>query len=297
MSALFDKIDVDALVDWFLNAIPQVIAALAVMTAFWIGYRLSRLPLTATLRRTGMQDKLVELLVGNVYRYAVMIFGIVMGLAQLGINVGAALTGIGVAGVAIGLAAQDSLANSIAGFMIFWDKPFVVGDWITAEGEYGRVVDITLRTTRIRTPRNTYVVIPNKRIIDAVLENYSKHGAMRVDVPIGIAYKEDIAAARKVLLEAVRGIDHVKEDPAPDVITRELGGSSVNLLVRVWIDDGDTQQGTHFAVVEAGKNALDAAGIQIPFPHLQLFWDDVQPRVVERLAAFRSAGGAAEDAG
>jgi len=290
MTAMLEKFDPDGLLDWTLRAVPQVVAALLIMFAFWLGYRLSRRPLAAALQRTGLEAKLVELLVGNIYRYALMIFALVMGLAQLGINVGAALAGIGVAGVAIGLAAQDSLANSIAGFMIFWDKPFVVGDWITAEGQYGRVVDITLRTTRIRTPRNTYVIVPNKRIIDAVLENYSKHGAMRVDVPIGIAYKEDVAAAREILLAAVAGIEHVNREPAPDVVVEELGGSSVDLLVRVWIDDGDAQQGTRFAVIEAGKVALDAAGIQIPFPHLQLFWDDVQPRVVDRLRVLREGG-------
>jgi len=226
--------------------------------------------------------------VGNVYRYALMIFGLVMGLAQLGINVGAALAGIGVAGIAVGLAAQDSLANSIAGFMIFWDKPFEVGDWIETEGEFGQITDITLRSTRIRTPLNTYVVVPNKRIIDAVLENFTKHGAIRIDVPMSIAYKEDIAAARAALLAAMRDLKPLKTDPAPDVVVPALGDSSVNLSVRVWIDDGKDYQAARFAVVEASKVALDAAGIQIPFPHLQLFWDDVDPRVVQRLGALRA---------
>lgn len=292
MDALFAKIDLGHLLTRAVDAVPGVLAATAIMFAFWLGYRLSRRPLTATLHRTGLEPKLVELLVGSIYRYVLMVFGLVMGLAQLGIDVGAALAGIGVAGVALGFAAQDSLANTIAGFMIFWDKPFTVGDWITAEGEYGRVVDITLRSTRIRTPRNTYVVVPNKRIIDAVLENYTKHGAMRVDVPVGIAYKEDVAAAREALLEAVRGIRDVMADPAPDVVVAKLGDSSVDLAVRVWIAEGDVQQRTRFAVLETCKTALDAAGIEIPFPHLQLFWDDVRPEVVERLKGLRIAGDA-----
>jgi small conductance mechanosensitive channel len=297
MDALLQKIDLERLLTGIVEAIPQFVAAVTIMVAFWLGYRVSRRPLRAALRRTGLEEKLVELLVGSIYRYVLMVFGLVMGLSQLGIDVGAALAGIGVAGVAVGFAAQDSLSNSIAGFMIFWDKPFVVGDWLTAEGEYGRVVDITLRTTRIRTPRNTYVVIPNKRIIDAVLENYSKHGAMRIDVPVGIAYKEDILSARDVLLEAARGIDKVKEDPAPDVVVDALGDSSVNLVVRVWIDDGQFQRRTRFAVVEASKRALDAAGIQIPFPHLQLFWDGIEPRVIDRLRGLRAVSGGSEDAG
>jgi small conductance mechanosensitive channel len=208
-----------------------------------------------------------------------MIFGLVMAAAQLGIDVGAALAGLGVAGIAVAFAAQDSVANVISGIIIFWDKPFNVGDWIKVADQFGRVNNITLRSTRIRTARNTYVVIPNKAIIDAVLENLTQHGELRVDVPIGIAYKEDIRAARRVLLEAVGRLDGIKRDPAPDVVVEELGDSSVNLLVRVWIDDAEDVPGAHFRTIEAAKLALDEAGIQIPYPHLQLFVDDVEDRV------------------
>ena len=171
-----------------------------------------------------MEEALIGLLVDNILYYGVMIFGLVMAAAQLGINVGAALAGLGVVGLALAFAAQDSVANVISGIIIFWDKPFEVGDWIKVEEQFGRVNNITLRSTRIRTPRNTYVVIPNKSIIDAVLENLSQHGELRVDVAVGIAYKEDILAARRVLLEAVSGIDTVKSDPAPDVVVDRAGG-------------------------------------------------------------------------
>jgi small conductance mechanosensitive channel len=208
---------------------------------------------------------------------------VVMAADQVGINVAAAVAGLGVAGIAVGFAAQDALANVIAGIVIFLDRPFVVGDWVEVEGEYGRVSEITLRSTRIRTPRNTWVVIPNKQIVDAVLENHSKHGEIRIDVPIGIAYKEDIDQAREVLLEAVSKLDGVLEDPAPDLIVVGLGSSSVDLKVRVWIHHADREQATYFGVAETSKKALDAAGIQIPFPHLQLFVDQVESRVWERL--------------
>ncbi len=217
-----------------------------------------------------------------------MIFGLVMAAAQLGINVGAALAGLGVIGLALAFAAQDSVANVISGIIIFWDKPFEVGDWIKVEEQFGRVNNITLRSTRIRTPRNTYVVIPNKAIIDAVLENLSQHGELRVDVAVGIAYKEDILTARRVLLEAVSGIDTVKSEPAPDVVVQELGDSSVNLQVRVWIESARDRQGTYFKAIEAAKLALDRAGIEIPFPHLQLFVDDVEERVWDKAAGLRS---------
>jgi small conductance mechanosensitive channel len=209
----------------------------------------------------------------------------------------AALAGISVAGIAVGLAAQDSLSNMIAGFQIFWDKPFVVGDHVTVMDKYGRVVDITMRTTRIRTQQNTYVVIPNKHIIDSVLVNHTKHGETRVEVEIGIAYKESIAEARRVLLEAVSKIDGVLADPAPDVVVTGTGSSSVDLRVRLWINDAHIERRTYFRAMEASKLALDAAGIQIPFPHLQLFVDSVEERVWKRMEGVVTAGRSGSERG
>ena len=148
---------------------------------------------------------------------------------------------------------------------------------------------ITLRTTRIRTNQNTYVVIPNKNIIDEVLVNHSKHGETRIDVPVGIAYKEDIDAARTVLLEAVAKLDDVAADPAPAIAVTALGSSSVDLEVRVWIHDAGREKPTYVAVMEASKKALDAAGIEIPYPHLQLFVEQVEDRVWQRAEALRAA--------
>lgn len=293
----FAQFEPQAVLDTVLRLIPDILAAAAVLLLFFIIFRLSRRPLRVVFERAGMHDKLVELLVESIYRYGLAAFGLVMAASQLGINVGAAIAGLGVAGIAVGFAAQDSLANVISGIIVFLDKPFIVGDWITVEDEYGKVTNITLRSTRIRTPRNSYVVIPNKRIIDTVLENHSKHGQLRVDVPVGIAYKEDIGKARKVILDAVGGLQGVLREPEADVVVDGLGSSSVNLVVRVWIDTADRRRKTLFSVVEASKLALDQAGIEIPFPHLQLFVDNVENEVwdgamrfTERLAKGDASG-------
>jgi len=291
MEKILDSLDLTRLTTTLVEFVPRVGVAIAILIVFWLVYRVTRRPIHAVLLRAEFHQKLVELLIDNIYRYAILLIGVVMAADQIGINVTAALAGIGVAGIALGFAAQDSVANVISGILIFWDKPFIVGDWIKAEGEFGQVVDITLRTTRIRTNRNTFVVVPNKTIIDAVLENFSKHGELRIDVPIGIAYKEDVREARKVLLEAVAKLDDVLQDPAPDVVVDGLGDSSVNLLVRVWIHDPKVLPSVRCRIVEASKISLDQAGIQIPFPHLQLFVDDVEERVwkqAARLPALRS---------
>lgn len=288
MQSLIDSIDLDAVLVRALGTLPQVLVAVAILAGFWVLYRVSRSPLSVVLEKAGIHTKVVALLVRSVYRWTLVSIAVVMAAGQIGINVGAAVAGLGVAGIAVGFAAQDTLANIIAGIVIFLDKPFVVGDWIRVEDRYGRVSDITLRSTRIRTPRNTYVVIPNKHIVDAVIDNHSKHGELRIDVPVGIAYKENIDAARQVILAAIRNLDDVLDSPPPDVVAAGLGASSQDLTIRVWIEHADVEQRTFFAVVETAKRALDDAGIQIPFPHLQLFVDQVEDRVWDRLAALGS---------
>lgn len=289
-------IDFQSLATQAVSFLPRVVVALVIVMGFLIVFRVTRPGLRRIMSHAGLAPTLIHLLVDNVYRFTLIVFGLVMAAGQLGINVGAALAGIGVAGIAIGFAAQDSLANTIAGFLIFWDKPFLVGDWVHVADEYGRVDEITLRTTRIQTNNNTYVVIPNQKIIDEVLVNHSKNGATRVEVPLGIAYKELIPEARKVILDAVKDLQYVEKEPGPTVVVQSLGSSSVDLIVRVWITDVSKEKPIHNAVMEASKLALDEAGIQIPYPHLQLFLDSVEPRVWEGLAevAGRSRG---KDAG
>ncbi|MEE2963134.1 MAG: mechanosensitive ion channel [Acidobacteriota bacterium] len=287
MSSLIERLDMIQLLTRVVEYLPKVFAALVVLVLFWLIYRMTRLPLSGLLERAGLHRTLVNLLVTNLYRATVLVFAVVMAADQIGVNVGAALAGLGVVGIAVGFAAQDSIANVFAGIMIFMDKPFEVGHWITVVDQYGEVNDITMRSTRIRTKRNTYVVIPNKTIIDEVLVNHSQKGVTRVDVPIGIAYKESILGARQVMLASVRGLDGVLTDPPPDVVVAELGDSSVNLNLRVWIERATDEEPVFFCVLEAAKLALDEAGIEIPFPHLQLFLENIEDRVWQKLAQHR----------
>lgn len=287
MSSLIERLDMIQLLTRVVEYLPKVFLALVVLVLFWLIYRMTRLPLSGLLERAGLHRTLVNLLVTNLYRATVLVFAVVMAADQIGVNVGAALAGLGVVGIAVGFAAQDSIANVFAGIMIFMDKPFEVGHWITVVDQYGEVNDITMRSTRIRTKRNTYVVIPNKTIIDEVLVNHSQKGVTRVDVPIGIAYKESILGARQVMLASVRGLDGVLTDPPPDVVVAELGDSSVNLNLRVWIERATDEEPVFFCVLEAAKLALDEAGIEIPFPHLQLFLENIEDRVWQKLAQHR----------
>ncbi len=279
------RFDLDGVIQRLSELAPELLVSIFILTAFWLAYRLTRAPGKALLRRVGFHETLIRMLVDNVYRFGLMGLAIVMAADQMGINVAAALAGLGIVGIAVGFAAQDSLANVISGFVIFLDKPFQVGDVVRVAEQYGEVREITMRTTRIRTRNNTYVVIPNKKIIDEVLVNYSKHGEARVDVTVGVAYKETIPHARRVILDAVEKIPAVMHQPAPEVVVKELGASGVDLEVRVWIHDAVCEPEVHAQVTEASKLALDRAGIEIPYHHLQLFVENVSERVWEDAAA------------
>lgn len=166
---------------------------------------------------------------------------------------------------------------------------------VQTQGQYGEVQTITLRTTRIRTPDNTYVVIPNRQIIEDVLVNHSMYGETRVRVPVGIAYPEDVSHARDALLDAVSKVDGVADEPAPTVVVTELGDSSVNLETRVWVHDAEDEKATFVRTLEACKAALDDADIEIPFPHLQLHVDQVQESVWEGARALRAVEGGSNE--
>ena len=281
---MIDWIDAERIKSIVLAALPHIGAALLLLVGFAVFLRISVPILRRGLARAGFADALIEMLVNGIFKTTVLVIALVTAASQLGINVAAALAGLGVAGIAVGFAAQETVANMIAGFLLFWDRPFRIGDYITTQDKYGKVHEITMRTTRIRSMENTFIVIPNRQIIGDLLINHSLYGEMRVNVPVGIAYKERVAEARAVLVPAISALPHVLERPAPDVIVESLGDSSVNLLARVWIADAAQERPTRFAVVEACKAALDRAGIEIPFPHLQLVVEDVSDRVIERLA-------------
>ena len=284
MDQLLSLVDTSQIVTRVVEFLPRLLLAMLVLAGFLIAYRVLRPAFRRVLEGAGLHDALIALIVESLFRYSMITLGVVMAADQLGVNVGAALAGLGIAGIAIGFAAQDTVANVISGILIFWDRPFLVGDWVETEGTYGQVIDITLRSTRIRTTRNTYVVLPNKTIIDTLLENYSKNGEIRVDVPIGIAYKEDVSRARSVLLQALEQVDELRENPLPDVVVDSLGDSSVNLSVRVWIDDGSLKEPVFSRVTEISKWVLGEQGIEIPFPHLQLHVDGVKENVWGRFS-------------
>jgi len=273
-------LNVELLLTQFVAWLPSLFAAALIVLFFWLLFRLTRSALHHILVRTGFEPAFIRMVV-NVYRFTLIALGIVMAASQLGINVGAALAGLGVVGLTIGFAAKDSLSNIMAGFLIFWDKPFRVDQWVTLGEHYGKVAEITMRTTRLQTRDNKWIIIPNSTVIDKILINHSTNGATRLQIPVGIGYAEDISRTRSVILEAVQKVHYTLKSPEPSVVVHDLGPSSVDLLVMVWIEDARDETPASFALLEAVKVALDEANIEMPSPQMGVTVRSIESRVWE----------------
>ena len=185
------------------------------------------------------------------------------------------VTGLGVVGIAVGFAAQDTLGNFIAGTTLLVERPFRIGDWVQVNEQVGKVREITLRNTRLVTRDNVYTSIPNSAVASSEILNFSAGGPLRLTVELGIAYGESVEAARAVLVPVMQQNEKIMQRPLPLVRVDELADSSVNLQLIFWIAPSEiaTEPGLRAAILEASKVALDEAEIEIPFPHLQLFID------------------------
>jgi small conductance mechanosensitive channel len=185
--------------------------------------------------------------------------------STLGIETTSFVAIIGAAGLAVGLALQGTLANFAGGVLILIFKPFKVNDLIEAQGHLGVVQEIQIFITKILTPDNRVVVIPNGILSNGTLKNYTEKDSVRMDVKVGISYGANISEARAALLMVLKADKRVLSEPSPSVHVAELADSSVNLIVRGYCHPADYWD-CFFDNLEACKIALDNAKIEIPFP-------------------------------
>jgi small-conductance mechanosensitive channel len=198
---------------------------------------------------------------------------IIMALDVLGVNIMPFIAGAGVAGVAIGFAAKDTLSNLIAGILLIIDRPFEVGDrieiWNAPAGSatWGDVIDIGLRATKIKTTDNIVIIIPNNEIMMRDIVNYTIiTSKIRVRINFGVAYDSDIKKTREVALKVAASVPWVLKEPEPKVVVRNFGDSSIDLQLRVWIDDARKRMDTISHITDKLKDAFEQNGIEIPFP-------------------------------
>ena len=255
-----------------ISLIPRLFAAVFLFGIFWLIYRFVRRVVVGGMAKAGVDASIRDML-SSLLKWSILGFGLVIAGNQIGIQIAALLTGVSIIGLAVGFAAQETLSNFIAGIVIFWDKPFKVGDWIEIDGVYAQVQRVTFRSTRLTAGNGDVVVMPNTTMLSTKLRNRTANPMTQVKMEIGIAYRESIARARGVLLATTDGDARICSDPPPGVSVSACADSSVNLALCFWTADPSLEGGLRSEYLEKAKDAFDAAGISIPFPHVQLIVD------------------------
>jgi small conductance mechanosensitive channel len=210
-------------------------------------------------------DPTIVSFLGNLTYVALMVFIILAAINQLGVQTTSFIAVIGAAGLAIGLAMQGSLSNFASGFLLILFRPFKVGDFIEGAGVAGVVEEIQIFVTQLKTLDNKTIIIPNSRITGDNIVNYSAKEVRRIDLVVGVSYKEDIQKVKQVLQDVLSKDGRILKDPAPTVAVLELADSSVNFAVRPWVKT-DEFWDVYFDTLENVKMRLDEEGIGIPFP-------------------------------
>jgi len=252
---------------WGLRIVGAIVALfLAWMIAGW----LSRTMLRALERRKF--DATLSRFFAKLVRYAILVAAILSVLGIFGIQTTSFAAIIGAAGLAIGLAFQGTLSSFAAGVMLLIFRPFKVGDYVTVNGQSGTVKEIELFTTCLTTVDNRVIILPNSQVFGHTIENFTANDTRRVDISVGVAYGADLDQTRTVLEAAVKTIPRSLHDPAPQVFLSSLGASSVNWALRVWTRTEDYWV-VYEDTIKVTKQALDSAGLSIPFPQMDVHFD------------------------
>jgi len=250
--------------DWLIANGPNILVTLIILViGRWLAMWLASIGRKA-MTKGGVEDTLSRFL-GKLIYYGLLTAVIIAAADQLGIKTTSFLAILGAAGLAIGLALKDSLSNFASGVMLILFRPFVVGDFVTAGGVSGTVQQIDIFSTIILTPDNQKFIVPNSGITAGVITNVNAESTRRIDLVVGIGYDDDIRSAKNTLEDLVKADKRVLEDPAPTIAVSELADSSVNLIVRPWVETSDYWD-VRLELIEKIKLTFDEKGISFPFP-------------------------------
>ncbi len=219
-------------------------------------------------------DKTIVDFVAGLVRYGVIAFVVIAALGRVGVQTASFVAIIGAAGLAIGLALQGSLSNFASGVLLILFRPFKAGDYVEIAGTAGSVDSIQIFSTVLTTPDNKVVVVPNAAVFGGNIVNYSRLPTRRVDMVIGVSYKADLKQTQDVLRRIVTAHEKVLKDPAPTIEVVALADSSVNFVVRPWVKTAD-YWAVYFDLHKQIKIGLDEAGIEIPFPQMDVHLNKV----------------------
>ncbi len=248
-----------------------VAAVLIFLVGRWVAKLLSRLGGKA-MTKTKMDPTLVHFVQDLCY-VALLMFVLIAVLAKLGIQTASFIAVLGAAGLAVGLALQGSLSNFAAGILMLIFKPIRVGDFVEAGGVKGSVKELGIFTTVLNSPDNVRIIVPNSQVMGGSISNYTVNGTRRVDMVIGVSYGDDLKKAKEVIEGVLRAEERILAEPAPVVAVSALADSSVNFVVRPWVNVADYWP-TYFDLTARIKLALDENGITIPFPQRDVHLKD-----------------------
>lgn len=251
-----------------LSYIVQIVAAIVI---FYIGRMVAR-GLSGLMERALISrsvDKAVVSFLSSIVYALILIATVLMALSQIGVQTTSFIAILGAAGLAVGLALQGSLANFASGVLIILFRPFKSGDFIDAGGITGTVDKIEIFQTIMKTPDNKKVLIPNAQITGSAITNFSAEPTRRVDLVIGISYDSDLLKAKQLLQQILKEDQRVLAEPAPNVAVSELADSSINFVVRPWVNAAD-YWAVYWDTLEKVKLTFDEQGIGIPFPQMDV---------------------------
>jgi small conductance mechanosensitive channel len=248
---------------------------------FVIGMVLSRIVsrmLQRTLESREPSPSATRLIV-DVTRWGILALGVVMAIQQF-VDVTAFLTGLGILGFTIGFALQDVMKNFASGVILLIQQPFRVGDSVEVGAYEGTVLAIDLRSTEIKTFDGRIAILPNADVLNQAIVNYTRSVQRRIEVIVGVAYDTDLKVARDAALSAIRLVPGYIEDPAPAIVFKEFGNSSIDLSVFLWFDTAQaTPLKARDAAIEEIKRAFDAHKIDIPFPiRTMMVQEEIKPK-------------------
>ncbi len=250
--------------NWALSNGPGIVTALIILiVGRWLAKWFSAMGGKA-LTRGGVDETLVRFLKKMIY-YVLLIAVVIAVADQMGIKTTSFLAILGTAGLAIGLALKDSLANFASGVMLILFRPFKVADAVSIGGVTGKVQQIDLFSTVILTPDNQKVIVPNSGITSGVITNINAEPTRRIDLVVGIGYDDDIRLAKTTLEELVQEDKRILADPATTIAVSELADSSVNLIVRPWVKTDDYWD-VRLDLTEKIKITFDEKSISFPYP-------------------------------
>lgn len=266
------ELDLSVVQQWLAKngvsvAIQFVTAIVIYVVGKWVAAVVTKLIAKAMEKRN--VDKTLIAFLTNVGYAILMTFVIIAALNQLGLETTSLVAILGAAGLAIGLALQGSLANFASGVLIILFRPFRIGDFIEGAGTMGVVEDIQIFSTQLRTGDNKTIIVPNSALTGGLITNYSMKETRRVDLIVGVAYDADIRKTKAVLEDVLKKESRLLADPAPVVELHEMAASSLNFVVRPWVNTADYWV-VYWALNAAIKEALDEAEIGIPFPQMDV---------------------------